>query len=109
VRRLVLVALVLAGCGKHATKEQAQAACDHQIELGYWQGFAESIKKSGHDPADPDIHAQGVQALAAQRKTEAWQAELSKCTDTYADHASAAQLECVAAAKTADDSLACLK
>ena len=49
MRRLALVALfVVAACGKHASREQAEAACEHEIELGFWSGFEDSIKKGGH-------------------------------------------------------------
>lgn len=101
--------LVLTACGKHASREQAAAACEHQIELGYWKGFDEALTKNGHDPKDPAMHQQGAQALPEQQKTDAWKAELSKCTDTYADHASPAQIACITAATTSDAALACLK
>ena len=109
MRHLLLVTILLAACGKHATRDQAQAACEHQIELGYWKGFDEALTKSGHDPKDPAMHAQGVQALPEQQKTDAWKAELATCTDTYADKASPAQIACITAAATSDAATACLK
>ena len=101
--------LVVAACGKHASREQAAAACEHQIELGYWEGFDAALTKSGHDPKDPSMHAQGVQALPAQQKTDAWKSEIATCTDTYAEKASPAEVACITAAATSDAAIACLK
>jgi hypothetical protein len=46
--------------------------------------------------------------MVDQKKTAAWQAELSKCTDTFAS-ASPSMIDCIMAAKNEADLKACLK
>ena len=87
---------------------EAAAACQHQMELGFWSGFESSLKSRGHDPADPAIHAAGEKALKDQQAGKDWKAELDKCTDGYLKLATKAQMKCVTGAKTADAAQACL-
>ena len=109
MKHLALIALFITACGKHASHEQAQAACDHEIELGFWKGFDESLAKAGHDPKDPDTHKMGVSALADQRKGDEWKKALDDCTKGFESGATSEQLECVKAATTVDAAQACLK
>lgn len=104
-----LVTLALCACKKHPTKAQAKAACEHQIELGYWSGFNKTVAKAGLDPSSPDIKSKGTSALAGQQKTKRWQAQLQKCTKTFARLASVKQINCINKAKTTDAASACLK
>lgn len=107
--RRLLLAIVLAGCAKHATREQAQTACEHQVELGYWDGVAEGLTKQGLDAHDPQLHAIAAQQLAAQQQTDEWRAAVTECTDAFFGHASPSQIACVMAATTSDAASACLK
>jgi hypothetical protein len=107
MKRIALLVLFTAACAKQATPEQAQAACDHEIELGYWKGFDESIAKAGHDPKDPDIHAMGEKALPDQKKSTEWKSARDSCAKGM-EHATPDQLTCVSAATTVDAAMACL-
>ena len=107
MKRIALLLLFTAACAKHASHEQAVAACDHEIELGYWKGFDESIAKAGHDPKDPDIHAMGVQALPDKKKSDEWKSARDSCA-TGMENATPEQLTCVTAATTVDAAMACL-
>jgi hypothetical protein len=110
MRTFLLGIVVLAACSaKHISGDDAQAACDHLTELGFWTGFEESIKKAGQDPKDPTVRAQGEQGLIDARKSDEWKAEVSKCADGFAESASQQQVTCIMAAKTSADGTACLK
>ncbi|MBL9017769.1 MAG: hypothetical protein JNL83_26520 [Myxococcales bacterium] len=107
---IVLSILVTAACGKsHVSRESAQAACEHQTELGFWKGFDSSVRKNQLDPAAPEVKAQGVEGLAEQRKTPEWKAVVDKCTDTFVKAATDKQVKCVMAATTSEAAQACLK
>ncbi|HTJ46088.1 MAG TPA: hypothetical protein VL463_28480 [Kofleriaceae bacterium] len=105
--RLALVLLFVAACGKHASRAQVEAACEHEIELGFWSGFEDSIKKGGHDANDPELHAMAVKALAEQQQSDGWKAQLKTCTDGSVDQMTPAQYECIVAAKTVQAGIAC--
>lgn len=108
--RILLFAVLLAGCStKHVSRERAQAACDHQIELGYWTGFEGSVKDQGLDPKDPKVKASGVSNLAEQRATKEWAAARDKCADPFEKAATEEQLTCVIAATTQEAALDCIK
>ena len=105
-RLMLIAALALAtGCHKHATRAQAEAACEHEIELGYWKGFDGAVA----NPNDPAIHAEGEKALVEQKASKAWKDELAKCTDGAVDEATPEQTDCITAAKTEAEATACAK
>ncbi len=109
---LVAAGVVLSmgvGCQGRPSPEQARAACDHQVELGFWKGFDQSVRKQGLDPSSPEIRKQGEDGLAKERKGKEWLAQVQKCADGYQKLATKKQLDCIQAAKTSDESLACLK
>ena len=100
---------VCASCKKHPTPEQAKVACEHQIELGFWNGFKKTVTKAGLDPNAPDIKAKGEKGLAEQQKSKEWQAQLDKCTQGFARLASVEQINCIDKATTTDAAQACVK
>ncbi len=109
MKRFVLVAFVLGACSaKHVSHELAQAACEHQIELGYWKGFDESLAKAGHDSKDPDLHKMGETALVQQKKGDDWKKALDECTKGFEEQGTTAQAECVKGAATTDAAMACV-
>lgn len=107
---VIAIALSLVGACKkdRPTREEAQAACAHQIELGYWSGFDEAVRSQKLDPKDPAVKARGDAGLVEQRTTPDWTAAVGTCTDGFAKMATKTQISCVMAAKTVDTATACL-
>jgi hypothetical protein len=105
MRRILLVAsiLLVTACHKHPTREKAEAACEHEIEIGFWKGFNGAVGNAN----DPETHKQGEAALVEQKQSKAWKDALAKCTDGAMDEATPEQVDCILAAKTEDESLAC--
>lgn len=110
--RLVLLAIVtaaLAACSnQRPSHADAEAACEHQVELGFWEGFAKSVEKQGLKPDDPKAKQIGQDGLEQNKKTDEWKQAVAKCTDTFERLASKDQIKCVMAATTPAASQACL-
>src|SRR6478609_10403577 len=51
--RLVMIALVLAGCGSAATENVADSQRSCQLTVGFRPGMAPELAKRGHIAADP--------------------------------------------------------
>lgn len=109
--RFVLLAIVtaaLAACSSKPSHAEAEAACEHQVELGFWAGVAESAQKQGLKPDDPKAKQIGEAALAQNKQTDEWKQAVAKCTDTFERLASKDQIKCVMAATSTDAAHACL-
>ncbi len=114
MRRKLIVAgivalLVGAGCQGRPSREQSRAACQHQVELGFWSGYNKSITRQGLDPTSAEVKKLGVDGLAKEREGKAWKAQVEKCAKSYQKLATKKQLDCITTAKTSDEALACVK
>jgi hypothetical protein len=89
---LVAVLATAAGCGKHPSKEKANAACEHSVELG----FMESSAAQG---SDADTKAM----LDEMKKGPLWKEAVEKCTKDAMEDATPEQVDCVLAAKLPSD------
>ena len=94
-RIAILVLLVAAACGSKPDRAKAQAACEHVVELGFWEAAGE--KNVGHD--DPETKA----LLEDQKKGPLWKESVDKCIEEAMSDSSPAQVDCVIAAKTSAD------
>ena len=110
--RLVLLSIVtaaLAACShSRPSHAEAEAACEHQVELGFWEGFGESVQKQGLKPDDPKAKQIGQEGLEQNKKTDSWKQAVATCADKFERLATKDQIKCVMAATTPAASQACL-
>ena len=107
---LVCASLFVVGCSSKpkATPEAAGKACVRHVELGFWKGYESSLKDSGV-ALDDATRAEGEASFKELLASAEGQAQVAKCTQSYVELATLAQVECIAAAKTTDDAAACVK
>ncbi len=103
-----VVSSVGCGGGRGVERGVAEKACVHQVELGVWKGFEGSFKSQGLQ-LDDAARAEAAKELEKLRGLSAFKAEVDKCTDGFSKMATQANIDCVLAAKTSDDAMACLK
>ena len=96
------------GGGRGVERGVAQKACEHQIGLGFWQGYEKSFKAKGVE-LDAAAREEGAMELEKLRADPEYKAQLEKCTDGFAKLATQANIDCVLAAKAPADAQACLK
>jgi hypothetical protein len=90
---IVLVLAVVAACGKKPERAKAEAACEHAVELGFFE--AQGVGKLD------DAAAKAL--LEDQKKGPLWKDAVEKCTNDAMNDSSPDQVACVLAAKVASD------
>jgi hypothetical protein len=105
---LAVVAAFAAACSTptRPTPESVENACAHRIELGYWQAFEKSLADKGI-ALDDVTRAEGHKGFEALMASDEGRRALAKCTQGPGKEATQAQIDCIVAAKTADEASAC--